>query len=195
MSPCNKRSCFYTQPKLRYVIKYHIIINWWSDIWPHLYSNHSLPALNPAAYTLIRLCTRSDRPEPPRIIIFCAICPHRYQHISSQSKGWAFHRMLYLTWLTSNVQHILLQMFIIDKLLEAASLCMIMIAVTLRSDGCFLSLVLTLACVSAAPQRPCLGTQSRGRERDKRERERGPQVSQLQAQLNPKVNGLEESQS
>lgn len=33
------------------------------------------------------------------------------------------------------------------------------------------------------------------RERGEKESERGPQVSQLQAQLNPKVNGLEESQS
>lgn len=71
---------------------------------------------------------------------------------------------------------------------------MIMIAVTFRSAGCFLCLVLTLVCVRQAPQRPCLGTQSRRKERTG-EGERGPQVSQLQAQLNAKVNGLEESQS
>lgn len=65
-------------------------------------------------------------------------------------------------------------------------------AVTLGSVGCFLCLVLTLFCVNAGPQRPTSRTQSRGKER---KRESRPQVSQLQAQFGPEVNGLEENQS
>jgi len=68
---------------------------------------------------------------------------------------------------------------------------MIMIAVTLNSAGWFLMPGLnTGLCQCGSPK-----TLFRDLEQEERETERGPQVSQLQAVLNPKVNGLEESQS
>lgn len=48
-------------------------------------------------------------------------------------------------------------------------------------------------CQCSSPK--TLFRDSEQKARGKKESERGPQVSQLQAQLNPKVNGLEESQS
>ena len=51
-------------------------------------------------------------------------------------------------------------------------------------------------CQCGSPKALFRDSEQEGREREKEnESERGPQVSQLQARLNPKVNGLEESQS